>query len=114
MSLVDTFKELHFYDYLIDHYNHDIALPYMKFKEEARDTYVSFESTDYIKEYFDTCDHVICVTAQTNANIMHLFFYIDNKYCFRSTHNDDTIISILKTYGSCLIKFSEHKELNHA
>jgi len=114
MSLVDTFKKLHFYDYLIDHYNNDTALPYIKLKEEARDTYVSFESIDYIKEYFDKCDHVVCVTVQTNANIMHLFFHIDNKYYFRSTHNDDTIINILKTYGSFLTKFSSHQELNHA
>lgn len=114
MSLVDTFKKLHFYDYLIDHYDNETALPYMKLKEKARDTYVSFDYTDYIKEYFDQCCHVVCVTAQTNANIMHLFFYIDNKYYFRSTHKDDTIISILKTYGSYLTKFSEYQEPNHA
>ena len=114
MSLVDTFKELRFYDYLIDHYDNDTALPYMKLKEDTRDTYLSFNSADYIKGYFDECDYVICVTAQTNANIMHLFFYIDNKYYFRSTHNDDTIISILKTYGPRLLKLSEHQETNHA
>jgi hypothetical protein len=103
MSLRDTFKELHFYDYMIDDCK-IAALRYINLKNRSKETYKSFDSIDRIEEYFNECDHVICVTAQTNANIMHLFFYIDDEYLFRSTHNDDTIINILRTYEKNLTK----------
>jgi translation initiation factor 2 gamma subunit (eIF-2gamma) len=102
-SLSDNFKELHFYDYLIDFYDDNVASSYIQLREKS-ETYASFDSIDYIKQYFEECDHVICIAAQTNANIMNLFFYIDNKYCLRSTHDNNTIVNILRAYEKNLTK----------